>query len=155
MQFFRYYLSHLLSFIQKRKWFWRDCLFICYLGLVPWPQHFPRYSPDTWSCIAFPVSQVDNILVREDVDLELSWSWRWQTQKMTSHQTLNMFSAKKLLKISFFIIFVIWLSLCTTNIHSRLQNVNTSLNIVTESLIPFKQALCMNYTDNTLYSING
>ena len=76
-------------------------------------------------------------------------------KKMTSHKTLNMFLAKKLLKICFFIIFVIWLSLCITNIHSRLENVNTSLNIVTESLIPFKQALCMNYTDNTLYSING
>ena len=47
------------------------------------------------------------------------------------------------------------MSICITNIYSRLDNVNTSLNIVTESLIPFKQALCMNYADNKLYSTNG
>ena len=47
------------------------------------------------------------------------------------------------------------MSICITNIYSRLDNVNTSLNIVTESLIPLKQALCMNYADNKLYSTNG
>ena len=67
-----------------------------------------------------------------------------------------MFSAKKLLKICFSILIVIWVSVCITIILSRLENVTPiSLNIVTGSLIPFKQALCMNYTDNTLYSING
>ena len=66
-----------------------------------------------------------------------------------------MLSAKKLQKICFFIFLVTWLSLCLTNIYSSLDNVNTSLNIVTESLIPFKQALCMKYTDDTLYSTNG
>ena len=66
-----------------------------------------------------------------------------------------MLSAKKLQKICFFILLVTWVSLCLTNIYTCLDNVNTSLNVVTESLIPFKQALCMKYTDNTLYSTNG
>ena len=47
------------------------------------------------------------------------------------------------------------MSVCMTNIYSRLDNVKKSLNIVTESLIPLEQALCMNYADNTLYSTNG
>ena len=98
-----------------------------------------------------------------------TWVIRWcdwdradVVRKMTdknlaSHNksTLDMLSAKKLQKICFFIFLVTWLSLCLTNIYSSLDNVNTSLNIVTESLIPFKQALCMKYTDDTLYSTNG
>ena len=66
-----------------------------------------------------------------------------------------MFVTLKLQKICFFIVLVTWMSLCMTDIFSRHDNVNTSLNIVTKSLIPFKQALCMNYNDNTLYSTNG
>ena len=66
-----------------------------------------------------------------------------------------MLSAKKLQRICFFILLFIWISICITNIYSRLDNVNTWVNIVTESLIPLKQALCMNYADNKLYSTNG
>ena len=66
-----------------------------------------------------------------------------------------MLSAKKLQKICFFILLVSWVSLCLSNIYTSLDNVNTILNVVTESLKPFKQALCMKYTDNTLYSTNG
>ena len=47
------------------------------------------------------------------------------------------------------------MSICITSIYSRLENVNTWVNIVTESLIPLKQALCMNYADNKIYSTNG
>ena len=66
-----------------------------------------------------------------------------------------MLTAKKLQKICFFLLLVTWVSLCLTNIYTSLDIVNTSLNVVTESLIPFKQALCMKYTDSTLYSTNG
>ena len=66
-----------------------------------------------------------------------------------------MFVTLKIQKICFFIILVTWMSVCIINIFSRLDNVTSSLNIVTDSLIPYKHALCMNYTDNTLYSTNG
>ena len=68
---------------------------------------------------------------------------------------MDMLSAKKLQRICFFILLFIWISICITNIYSRLDNVNTSVNIVTESLVPLKQALCMNYAANKLYSTNG
>ena len=66
-----------------------------------------------------------------------------------------MLSLKKLKRICFVIILFTLISVCMTNICSRLDNVKKSLNIVTESLIPLEQALCMNYADNTLYSTNG
>ena len=74
---------------------------------------------------------------------------------MPQYKHMDMLSAKKLQRICFFILLFIWMSICITNIFSRPDNVNTSVNIVTESLVPLKQALCMNYTDNKLYSTNG
>ena len=65
-----------------------------------------------------------------------------------------MFVTLKLQKICFFIVGT-WMLLCIINTFSRLDNVRSSLNIVTDSLIPLKNALCMNYNDNTLYSLNG
>ena len=73
----------------------------------------------------------------------------------TAKITLDMLSAKKLQKICFFVFLFTLMSICITSIYSRLENVNTWVNIVTESLIPFKQALCMNYADNKIYSTNG
>ena len=66
-----------------------------------------------------------------------------------------MFVTLKLQKICFFIFLGTLMLLCIINVFSRLDNVRSSLNIVTDSLIPFKNALCMNYNDNTLYSLNG
>ena len=68
---------------------------------------------------------------------------------------LDMLPVKRLHRICFYFLLVTWMAICISNIYTRLDNVNTSLNIVTESLIPFKQALCIKYTNNTLYSTNG
>ena len=68
---------------------------------------------------------------------------------------MDMLSVKWLQKVCFSILLVTWISICISDIYLRRDNVNTSLNIVTESLIPFKQALCKEYTDNILYSTNG
>ena len=68
---------------------------------------------------------------------------------------LDMLPVKRLHRICFFFLLVTWMAICISNIYTRLDNVNTSLNIVTESLIPIKEALCIKYTNNTLYSTNG
>ena len=85
--------------------------------------------------------------------------WSWLTY---FHSTPNIFSldmwllsVKRLQKVCFFVLLVTWMTICISNIYPRLDNVNTSLNIVTEYLIPIKQAHCVKYTNNTLYSTNG
>ena len=87
--------------------------------------------------------------------------WLAKIRHSTPKNALNIFSidmlsVKWLHKICFSILLVTWISICISDIYLRtLKNVNTSLNIVTESLIPFKQAHCKKYTDNILYSTNG
>ena len=66
-----------------------------------------------------------------------------------------MQAARKLTKFCFFIFLGNFALFYFIKISSRLNKVKTSLNIVTDSLIPFKQALCKSYTDKSLYSTNG
>ena len=84
----------------------------------------------------------------------LSWLTHFHpTHKIFSLDMLS--SVKRLQKVCFFILLFTWMSICISNIYSRLDNGNASLNFVTKSLIPIKQALCVKYTNNTLYSANG
>ena len=66
-----------------------------------------------------------------------------------------MLAARKLTKFCFLIFLVNFMLFYIISISSRPNNVNTSLNIVTDAVIPFKQALCKSYTDKSLYSTNG
>ena len=89
-----------------------------------------------------------------------SWRWLAKIRHSTPKNAPNIFSmdmlsVKWLKKICFFILLFTWISIYISDIYTRRDNVNTSLNIVTESLLPFKQALCKTYFDNILYSING
>ena len=81
-----------------------------------------------------------------------SWWWLAQIRHSTPKYAPNIFSmdmlsVKWLQKNCFFILLFTSIYICISDIYSRLDNVNTSLNIVTESLLPFEQAFCKNYFD--------
>ena len=66
-----------------------------------------------------------------------------------------MITAKKLQSVIFLLLLVTWVSLYMANSSSRVVNTRNNVNIVTDSVAPLKQALCIDYNDSDKYPING